>query len=49
MTRKVFIVANLPAINDREKFKDYERGLLRSLGRHEGVLDSFSDDVFCLE
>ena len=35
MTRKVFIVANLPAINDREKFKDYERGLLRSLGRHE--------------
>jgi|TARA_Y100001970_G_scaffold39017_1_gene48021 uncharacterized protein (DUF1330 family) len=49
MTRKVFIVANLPAIKDREKFKDYERGLLRSLGRHEGVLDSFSDDVFCLE
>ena len=49
MTRIVFIVANLPAIKDREKFKDYERGLLRSLGRHEGVLDSFSDDVFCLE
>ena len=23
--------------------------VLRSLGRHEGVLDSFSDDVFCLE
>ena len=28
MTRKVFIVANLPAIKDREKFKDYERGAL---------------------
>tara|TARA_B100001057_G_scaffold132584_1_gene131977 strand:- start:5360 stop:5674 length:315 start_codon:yes stop_codon:yes gene_type:complete len=49
MSGKVYIVANLEVITDRNKFRDYERGLVKSLGRHGGTLHSFSDNVECLE
>ena len=34
MNRKAYVVANLEVIHDRDKFRDYERGLVKSLGRH---------------
>ena len=49
MSRKAYVVANLEVIHDRDKFRDYERGLVKSLGRHEGQLLTFSDNVDCLE
>ena len=49
MSRKAYVVANLEVIHDREKFRDYERGLVKSLSRHGGQLLTFSDDVDCLE
>ena len=42
MSKKAYVVANLEVIHDRDKFRDYERGLVKSLGRHEGQLLSFS-------
>ena len=36
MTRKAYVVANLEVIHDGDKFRDYERGLVKSLGRHGG-------------
>ena len=32
----MYIIANLEVITDKEKFRDYERGLVKSLGRHGG-------------
>ena len=49
MSQKVYIIANLEVITDKEKFRDYERGLVKSLGRHGGTLHSYSDNVECLE
>ncbi len=49
MSRKAYVVANLEVIHDRDKFRDYERGLVKSLSRHGGQLLTFSDDVDCLE
>ena len=49
MSQKVYIVANLEVITDKEKFRDYERGLVKALGRHGGTLHSYSDNVECLE
>ena len=49
MSRKAYVVANLEVIHDRDKFRDYERGLVKSLSRHVGQLLTFSDDVDCLE
>ena len=49
MSIKAYVVANLEVIYDRDKFRDYERGLVKSLGRHGGQLLTFSDDVDCLE
>ena len=49
MNRKAYVVANLEVIHDRDKFRDYERGLVKSLGRNGGQLLTFSDDVDCLE
>ena len=49
MSRKAYVVANLEVIHDRDKFRDYERGLVKSLSRHGGQLLTFSDDVNCLE
>ena len=49
MTRKTYVVANLEVITDRGKFRDYERGLVKALVKHEGKLLTFSDDVNCLE
>ena len=30
MSRKAYVVANLEVIHDRDKFRDYERGLVKS-------------------
>lgn len=49
MNRKAYVVANLEVIHDKDKFRDYERGLVKSLSRHGGQLLTFSDDVDCLE
>ena len=49
MNRKAYVIANLEVIHDKDKFRDYERGLVKSLGRHGGQLLTFSDDVDCLE
>jgi uncharacterized protein (DUF1330 family) len=49
MVRKAYVVANLEVITDRDKFRDYERGLIKALAKHEGKLLTFSDDVHCLE
>ena len=49
MSRKAYVVANLEVIHDKDKFRDYERGLVKSLSRHEGQLLTFSDNVECLE
>ena len=49
MNRKAYVVANLEVILDKDKFRDYERGLVKSLSRHGGQLLTFSDDVDCLE
>ena len=49
MSRKAYVVANLEVIHDRDNFRDYEWGLVKSLGRHGGQLLTFSDDVDCLE
>ena len=49
MSRKAYVVANLEVIHDRDKFRDYERGLVKSLGRHGGQLRTCSEDVDCLE
>jgi len=39
MSRKAYVVANLEVIHDRDKFRDYERGLVKSLGRHVECLE----------
>ena len=49
MNSKAYVVANLEVIHDRDKFRDYERGLVKSLSRHGGHLLTFSDNVDCLE
>lgn len=49
MSRKAYVVANLEVIHDRDKFRDYERGLIKSLSRYGGQLLTFSDNVECLE
>ena len=49
MSRKAYVVANLEVIHDRDKFRDYEKGLVKSLGRHDGQLLTFSDNPECLE
>ena len=49
MVRKSYVVANLEVITDRDKFRDYERGLIKALAKHGGTLLTFSDNVACLE
>ena len=49
MSRKAYVVANLEVIHDRDKFRDYEKGLVKSLGRHGGQLLTFIDNAECLE
>ena len=49
MSRKAYVVANLEVIHDRDKFRDYERGLVKIFGQTWGQLLTFSDNVDCLE
>ena len=49
MVRKAYVVANLEVITDKDKFRDYERGLINALAKHDGKLLTYSDNVLCLE